>query len=93
MLTHDDDFDDLDRAIGQDAEEFLESQAPGYMMAVQEAVLHKSPEEIRQYLAKALGPDRQRLVLRCYQYAKYLDRQRLAYGAAVAPAKTERIKP
>jgi len=66
----------FEQAAGQDAETYLETQAQPFYLAVLTAVSAKqTPEQIYHEVLAAVGPDRNRLAIRCRQFAAYLQGQ------------------
>ena len=66
-------LESLSAAIDADGYEWLLSNAPTYVEAIERAVeAGKTPEFIRAYVAVRVGPDRQALALRCEQAARHI---------------------
>ena len=60
-------------AIDYDAYEWLTSQAPHFLLAIEKELKQgRTPEEIRYMVSSRVGPDRQGLALRCEQAARYI---------------------
>ena len=62
-------------AIDRDGYEWLVTNAPHYIAAIEgELRQGATPEQIRYMVSRNVGPDRQGLALRCEQAARYLRR-------------------
>ena len=65
----------LDAAIDAESYQWLEVSAPGLATAVSVAIEQgMTPREIRFYVGRKVGPDRQSLALRCEQAARHMER-------------------
>ncbi|MBP8294440.1 MAG: hypothetical protein KAX65_16800 [Caldilineaceae bacterium] len=60
-------------AIDYDAYEWLSTNAPHYLAAIEKEIQGgRSPEAIRQIVSSRVGPERQGLALRCEQAARHI---------------------
>lgn len=60
-------------AIDYDAYEWLATNAPHYLTAIEKEIQNgRSPETIRQIVSGCVGPERQGLALRCEQAARHI---------------------
>lgn len=63
----------LHLAIDFDAYEWMTSQAPHYLLAIEkELKLGRTPAEIRYIVSSRVGPDRIGLAMRCEQAARHI---------------------
>lgn len=68
----------LQEAIEEDSYQWMVENCPEFEAAIKEEIntLGRSPEDIRSIASRELGTERQAMVLRCYQVAKYLVRRK-----------------
>lgn len=80
--------EEMSDAVNHDGYEYLQANAPYYLSAIEAAVIKgATPAEIKAYMSRLVGPDRQAMVKRCVQAAGYiLKQQRDSYGETPAPS-------
>ncbi len=71
------DFTQFDQALDADDHEWMLLHAPTHLTAIEKLVqAGATPQDIRQYAQRRIGPERQQFVYRCEGAVRYLRAQR-----------------